>query len=125
MANVQRAGRVGGYEFEKNLRSVSRFLASIVFAGLEDRLEFAMECLITQSEIDKSRSSDLDLLDRVALRHCIDDGLRNLSRVSAERFCELHRHIRGEVAMAGVTRTFDGCADRGYLGRIAELRQCR
>ena len=58
-------------------------MAPVIFARVEDRLDFFVESQRAQVEVDETRSGDLDLLDPVGGGKPLNDGSGDVARVAA------------------------------------------
>ena len=97
--------------------------ASVALARREHRFQLAMKRAVAHVEVDEAGTGDVDLVDEITCRQRVDDRLRDGARVAAHGLRQPHRDIGREVAVTRVARTLDRGADRGDLGRSAEIGQ--
>src|SRR5690606_34870702 len=125
VTDVQGAGRVGRDELDQDagrfaFRTVSVFVTLPQHAG-----DLAVQRFTGQPEVDEPGASDLDFLDQLALGHAPGDRLRELARLEAHRFRDLHRDVGREVAVPRITRALDDCTHRLRVGMFLELGHAR
>ncbi len=123
MSDVQWAGWICRDELEQNVGFWPDCLVAVTASLLQNVRQFIMQCFATYPKVDKAGSGDLDLVDKFARRHLIDDHRRNIARILAKRFRETHRDVGREVAVLRVAGTFDRGPDRRHFRHLCEVRQ--
>ena len=116
VADVQRPGGIGRNELDQHAPAGAELAAAVGGALVRDPQQFLVVGGRRQEEIDEARARDLDPGDEVALRQRIHDRLCDFPWLALRRLCDLHRRVRGEVAVGRVARAFDGRRCRGRFG---------
>lgn len=115
VADVQRTGRIRRHEFDEHALARIARRTAVRRAFAEHRRDHVLLCLRRETQVDKAGTGDFralhePLCGRMA-EHRIDDLLRELTRVRAQRLRKLHRDVRCHVAMRRDLRPFEH--DRG------------
>jgi len=102
--DMQRAGWIGGNEFDLDLLPLPLLTCAKTVALLEYALNHGMTGRAANEEIDESRTGHLDSVDAVLCRQPGNDGLGQHARRHAGRFRQGQGNIRGEVTLARILR---------------------
>ncbi|MNS54903.1 hypothetical protein D3C72_877210 [compost metagenome] len=121
VADVQRAGRVGGDELHQHLAVHAALTRAVVVALGQHRAQHLGLGRGRHAQVDEAGARDLHGLDQ-ALRarvglHRGDDALRQLARVALERARDLHGDVAGKVAVGGHLGPLEGDGGQGGIGR--------
>lgn len=121
VADVQRAGRVGGDKLDQHLAVHALCLGAVAVALLQHRAQHIGLGGRRQAQVDKAGAGDFQAghqpggtrvgLDRV------DDLLGQFPRVALERAGNLHGEVAGQVAVGGDLRTLEDGVGQGGVGR--------
>ena len=122
VAEMKRAGRVGGHELKKNGLVLVGVAAAEGRAGLEDLTDDFLAGVVLNAEVDEAGAGDFDRLDEsfafgVGLEG-LDDLRGDLARVLLEGASELHGDRTGDVAVFGHLRAFENDGDAGDAERF-------
>jgi hypothetical protein len=107
VADVQRAGRVGGDEFDLHGTPGTEIAAAVARARIQHLADHAVVGGGREMEIDEARPGDLDLGDLRGGRQRGDDLVGDVARLGARGLGERHGHIAGEVAVGAVAGALD------------------
>ena len=119
VADLQRAGRVGGDELELHALAGRLGGAAPAVAG-GDRLEQAGALPVgTDAQVDEAGRGGLGVGEQVAALDAGDDRLGDLERGQAHRAGQAHREVAGVVAVLGALRALDADFGRGHGGQRA------
>ena len=69
-------------------------------------------------EIDEPGSSNVDLVNEIAVRYRIHYRLGDFAWVLANRFCQAHRNVGREVAVPWIASALNRCVDRYDIRRF-------
>jgi hypothetical protein len=98
-------------------------MPTIVFALVEDRLNFCVKSRRAEVEIDEPGPGNLDLLDLVGVGQLLHDGGSDVTGAAARRLGDPHRNVGCEVSVSGITGAFNRALGRELPGRIGEFGQ--
>ena len=117
MADMHRAGRVGGHVFDVDLRTFADGAAAILRPRAQDGAQLIDPGRGLEREIDEARACYVDLLDQVIGTQASADRVGKLARLLAGILGQHHGGIGGHVAMRSVTRRLDHDARLVDAGR--------
>ena len=124
VADVQRAGRVGGHELDVDVARVARRQLPEGRAGGAGSVEAGGHEPWRQAQVDEARRRDLDRGERRAVVDAPDGRGQRLGDGewrAPHGPCQLHREAERDVAVLGVAGVLD--LDRRSLGLIGQGRQ--
>ena len=107
VADVHRAGGIGGNEFHHHLAAGADVAASVSRALFRDGLQRREPRILGQPEIDEARAGNLGAGDQRVRRQRGDQRLRQLARILARRLGDAHRDVALEVAVLRIARALD------------------
>ena len=99
MTDVQRPCWIGRDKLEQHMLTAMRIGQTEGRALLNYRLHHRLFGGIGQADIDKPRPGDFQRTNQRIGRHGIDDVLRQLTWIFAQRFGQLHRDIARRIAV--------------------------
>ena len=117
VADVQRAGRVGGDEFHLHPLATTELASAKGVAALEDFVDHRVIGGWRQEEVDETGAGDLHLGDMVGIRQGIDDPLGQFTRLAAGGFGQDQRDGAGEIAVRPVAGAFQRDVRRRGVGQ--------
>ena len=104
MADVQRAGRIGRHKFEHDALTGVRAGRAKLRTRFDYGLNHRLFGRVGQANIDEARTGDFECADVGIRWHGIDQLLRQLARIFAQRLGQLHGDIARGVAVRGLFR---------------------
>jgi hypothetical protein len=128
VADVQRAGRIGGDELDHHRRRRIGRLQAERRRALQDLGDDALPRRGAQVQVDEAGAGDVDrfdpALERALLLERGDQLGRDLARIAPLRLGERHRRGAGEVAVGRLARPFErgdeGIARAHFVHRCAQ-----
>ena len=120
MADVQRAVRIGGNEFDGDRFARLADMAAVLAAEFEHATNRGQPARLRDGEIDEAGAGDLDLGHVLRLAEGGDQGFGQLARLHAGRFGQQQGDIGCIVAVIAGFRPFDHVVRGGQiLGQAA------
>jgi hypothetical protein len=107
VADVQRAGRIGGHELDACGAAVAGMAAAVAGALRERCAHFALVRGRAQEEVDEAGAGDLDLRDRILGRQRGYQRRREVARLAASGLRQQQGGIGREIAVVAVLGAFD------------------
>ncbi len=121
VADVQRAGGIGGDELDLHLSARLVRRASVACAFLEDTAHDPRFGDGPQGEVDEPGAGHLGFLQELARDPCCERGGEG-ARAGLQRFRQLQRHIGRIIAMARLLRALQHDRRVGELRRLGSQR---
>ena len=113
MADVHRAGGVGGDVLDVDLLALADVGAAEIGALLERGAEDGVPGGVGEAEVEEAGTGDLGRDDLGVVLEGVGELGRDLARILAERLCDDHRGVGREIAMRGIARRLDDDLARG------------
>ena len=120
VSDMQWTGWVSRYEFQQKSRAIPLCLVTVCAARFQNCVQLGMEGGWTQVKIDESWASDLHFRNLIVIAQGVDKISSNFARILAGRFCQTHRNVAGEIAVAGISGALHRRADIEISDRIRE-----
>ncbi len=121
VADVQRAGRIGGDELHLHLHALGGAAAEV--RALAEHLAHDSGLGVGgEGEIDESGTGDFGLGDQFRGRQLGQQQVGELARVALERLSQLQREVGSEIAVARLLRALQQDRGVGQIGRHALQR---
>ncbi|MNX85499.1 hypothetical protein D3C86_1173350 [compost metagenome] len=107
MADMHRAGRIGGDIFDVDLLACTDGGAAEIDALTDHIGQKTLPVTDRNLEIDEARTRDIDAVDIAIRLKCGHDEFGKRARIGAERLRQHHGGIGCDIAVAQITRGFD------------------
>ena len=107
MTDMQRAGRIGGDEFEQDPLPLAEIGVAVARSLVENLPDHGLKRAFFEEKIDKTRAGDLGFLNQVVWRQARDDLLGQIARGQAGPLAEQQGDIARKITMRGGARGFD------------------
>ena len=108
MTDVQRSGWIRRYELDVDAALLAGVRPPILIAGVDQRAEPLGEHVGRDAKVDEARPRNVGGADARARKvDALDDGLRQIARLLAERLGEHHRETGRPIAERRIPRPFD------------------
>ena len=108
MSHMHRTRRVGRDIFDIDRLAAAHFRTPVIGPGGADRDQFIAPDFGLQCQVEKSRSGDLGPHYLGQPRQFLGEHGGDVARLQPRRLGEHHRCIGRQIAVAGITRRFDG-----------------
>ena len=120
MANVQRAGRIRGHEFNDHTLASMNIAATEAVTEIQHARNDGSPLGWRQGEVDETGTRDFDVLDDIAERRSRGprDGFCELARILPCAFGQIQRFGRCEIAVVGIARPLEGWCRIGDVGKF-------
>ena len=107
-ADVDRAGRVGGYEFEVQGLAGQVVVLAVVAAGFEHGVHHCGRGCGVERDVDEAGAGHFHGLDAVGIGQFGGEQFGEIARLHAGLLGQLHGDVGGPVAMCTVLRAHHG-----------------
>ena len=124
MTDVEGPGGVGRDELEIDGLPDEGVGVTVAVTLLDDLLSQHTRGRGLESEVDETRSGDVDRGNSRYRTKFVGESGREVPRIRAHPFREFHREVRRPVAVIAIARTFEGdigCRQHDARGRFASL----
>ena len=122
---MQRAGRIGGDEFEQHPLPPAQIDVAVALPLVEDLPDHGLKRAFFEEKIDKTRAGDLGFVNQIVWRQARDDLLGQIARGQAGPLAEQQGDIARKITMRGGTRGFDlrgsGAVRRDHSLRLERI----
>ena len=99
MADVQRAGRIGGNELDLHFLALPVGAGAVPASGVEHAGDDLLLVDLRQEQVDEAGAGDFGFFQVGRCRQRGDQLLGNFPRIAAQLLGQLQRHVAGEVAV--------------------------